>query len=115
MTESKRTQIALDEAIKRLPAGDTVHTYRQCGPCLIGADWERDLLIEAMRMAKAIEVTGPQAQAMNHGLAIFDKYGWLFIETVFGGVISPAQWENVNIEFSCPKCEKDFRLVKIEY
>jgi len=73
--------ITLEEAIKRLPAGDTVHTFRQGGLCLIGADHERDRLIEAMRTAPEIEVTGPAAQAMNHGLAIRDEHGWLFIET----------------------------------
>jgi hypothetical protein len=73
--------IALEEAVKRLPDGDMVHTFRQGGPCLIGADHERDRLIEAMRIAPAIEVTGPQAQAMGHGLAICDEHGWLFIET----------------------------------
>jgi len=73
--------ITLDEAVKRLPSGDTVHTFRQGGPYLIGADHERDRLIEAMRAAQEIEVTGPQAQAMGHGLAICDEHGWLFIET----------------------------------
>ena len=76
--------IALEEAIKRLPMGDTVHTFRQGGPCLIGADHERDRLIEAMRAAPEIEVTGPQAQAMGHGLAICDEHGWLFIATLTG-------------------------------
>ena len=73
--------ISLDEAIKRLPGGDMVHTFRQGGPCLIGADHERARLIEAMRSAPAIEVTGPAAQAMGHGLAICDEHGWLFIAT----------------------------------
>ena len=73
--------ISLEAAIKRLPDGDMVHTFRQGGPCLIGADHERGRLIEAMQSAPAIEVTGPQAQAMNHGLCIFDEHGPLFIET----------------------------------
>ena len=73
--------ISLDEAIKRLPDGDMVHTFRQGGPCLIGADHERDRLIDAMRSAPEIEVAGQQAQAMGHGLAICDEHGWLFIET----------------------------------
>ena len=76
--------ISLEDAIKRLPDGGMVHTFRQGGPCLIGADHERDRLIEAMRAAPAIEVTGPQAQAMGHGLAICDEHGWLFIETANG-------------------------------
>lgn len=73
--------ISLEEAMKRLPDGDIVHTFRQGGHCLIGADHERDRIIEAMRRAPEIEVTGPQAQAMRHGLAICDEHGWLFIQT----------------------------------
>lgn len=73
--------ITLEEAIKRLPDGNMVHTFRQGGPCLIGADHERDRLIETMRSAPEIEVTCPQAQAMGHGLAICDEHGFLFIET----------------------------------
>lgn len=76
-----RELITLDEAIKRLPTGAMVHTFRQGGPCLIGADHERDRLIEAMRNASEIEATGPQAQSLGHGLAICDEHGWLFIET----------------------------------
>lgn len=73
--------VTLEEAVRRLPDGDMVHTFRQAGQALLGADHERDRLIDAMKNAPQIEVTGPQAQAMGHGLAILDDHGWLFIET----------------------------------
>ena len=75
-----RTTITLDEAIPLLPQGQDIHTFRQAGFALIGADHERERLIQAMREAPSIEVTGEQAQSMGHGLAIKDAHGWLFIE-----------------------------------
>ncbi|HNL98896.1 MAG TPA: hypothetical protein PKL61_17315 [Accumulibacter sp.] len=73
--------ISFDDAVTRLPPGDNIHTFRQAGPMLLGADHGRTSLLAAMRAAPCIEVTGPQAQAMNHGLAIRDENGFLFIET----------------------------------
>ena len=90
--------ISLEAAIKRLPAGDMVHTFRQGGLCLIGADHERDRLIEAMRNAPEIEVTGPQAQAMGHGLAIRDEHGWLFIETANAAVTGLRRTDATGID-----------------
>lgn len=84
--DDEKELIVLEEAIKRLPDGDMVHTFRQNGQLLIGADHERARLIDAMRNAPEIEITGPQAQAMGHGLAIRDDYGWLFIETANAAV-----------------------------
>ncbi|MBU2052541.1 hypothetical protein KKH13_05030 [Patescibacteria group bacterium] len=72
--------VKYSEAIKLLPRG-RVHTFRQSGSMLIGADWERKHILNAMRKAKEILITGKQAQAMNHGLAIEDKNGLLFIAT----------------------------------
>lgn len=80
MNNEKYT-ISLEEAIKCLPDRGVVHTFRQAGTCLLGADHERKELIESMSKAKEIEVTGPAAQGMGHGLAICDNHGWLFIET----------------------------------
>jgi hypothetical protein len=64
-----------------LQPGGKVHTFRQAGPFLLGASWERDQIIAAMRRAPAIEVTGEAAQALGHGLCIHDANGALFIET----------------------------------
>ena len=50
-----------------------------------------------MRAAPCIEVTGPQAQAMNHGLAIRDENGFLFIETAkASGMLSANAEVNTN-------------------
>lgn len=80
MNDDKK-QISFDDAVKLLPDGDTVHTFRQTDFAILGADHKRETLLDAMRKAQDIDVTGEQAQAMNHGLAIHDEHGWLFIAT----------------------------------
>jgi len=81
----ERECVTLEDAIgmlreqKNIPG--YVHTFRQAGPFIVGADWNRDSLIETMRRAPAIEITGEFAQKMGHGLAIEDERGLLFIET----------------------------------
>lgn len=76
----KRVILDKADAIAMLPDGDTVHTFRQGGPCLIGADWDRNDMIKAINKYD-VEITGEQARAMNHGMALYDDIGWLFIET----------------------------------
>lgn len=72
--------ISYDDAVKLLPEGDEIHTLRQAGPVLLGAGMSREQLLEAMRRAPEIYVTGPGAQSLGHGLAI-ECDGTLFIET----------------------------------
>ena len=79
-TAKEPTTLPFDEAVKLLPKGPTVHTFRQAGLMMLGADHERDTLLEAMKAAPEILITGPSAQAMKHGLAIRDDTGVLFIE-----------------------------------
>lgn len=80
MSDDAKKVITFEEAINLLPEGAMVHTFRQVGPVLLGADWERDSIIEAMRSA-VVEETGPAAQAMHHGLAILEGGRYLFIAT----------------------------------
>lgn len=79
MSEEK-VIVPFNEAKKRLPEGDVVHTFRQAGSALIGADWPKKDILATMRKHEISE-TGPHAQATNHGLAITDKSGYLFIAT----------------------------------
>lgn len=70
-----------DEAIKYLPDGPQIHTFRNSAAgLLLGADWEREDLLATMRKY-AVLPTGPGARAMRHGLALRDDQGVLFIET----------------------------------
>lgn len=79
MSEDK-ISISLEEAKNRLPSGTIVHTYRQSGYMIIGADWEKRELLRVMKKYK-IRETGGMAKRMDHGLAILDDRGWLFIAT----------------------------------
>jgi len=80
MPELEKTFITFDRAVGMLPDGEYIHTFRTGGPCLIGADHEREMLLRQLKINR-IELTGEVAQSMNHGIAIKDDHGWLFIET----------------------------------
>lgn len=76
-----RVFITFDEAVELLLDGEYVHTFRNSAPgVMIGADWERKKLLELMKKSK-IEIAGPAAAAMKHGIALFDDQGPLFIAT----------------------------------
>lgn len=77
-----RRLLTFAEAEALLPAGETVHTFRSGRGLMLGADWDKRSVLEALNKAETIDVSGPVAQAMNHGLAINDEHGWLFIETM---------------------------------
>lgn len=79
--EDERVYLTADEAIRMLPDGDMIHTYRQGGGfVLIGADWERERLVEKIASGKP-EFAGENATRSGHGLAIVDEHGPLYIET----------------------------------
>lgn len=73
--------LTYDEAVALLPEGGTVHTLLDTGTgCLVGADWSREQVLDLLRAGRR-EVTGPAAQAMDHGLAAFRDGAPVFIET----------------------------------
>jgi predicted RNase H-like HicB family nuclease len=79
--DDERVYLNTDEAIRMLPDGDMIHTYRQGGGLvLIGADLERERLVEKIKSGKP-ELAGENATRSGHGLAIVDEYGLLYIET----------------------------------
>ncbi len=79
MSEEK-AYISFKQAKKYLPKGKEIHTIRSAGIATIGCSWDRKTLLKAMKH-HPIEITGENAQAMHHGLAIYDEEGPLFIET----------------------------------
>lgn len=83
---AERRFINADEAISLLPEGDEIHTTIQKGMMFIGADWSREDIIDKIQKSERIEITGPRARAMGHGLALFGKNAQyqsdiLFVET----------------------------------
>lgn len=81
MLESERVVLSPIEAEAMLPEGEMIHTFRQAGYALIGADWERSEIIKAFQTCKP-QLAGEQATAMKHGIVFFDDYGAVFVETV---------------------------------
>lgn len=80
MSDEKMT-IGYDAALAFLKPRGAIHTFRTGSGMLVGADWSRASILEALKVAPEIQVTGDTAQSMGHGLAIQDKHGWVFIET----------------------------------
>ena len=73
-----KVPLTAEQAISMLPDGESVHTFRDMPGIMLGADWNRDTLIEAIRNSKC-EVGGKACQGMNHGLVVWTD-GPLFVE-----------------------------------
>lgn len=73
-------RLTLEEATSRLPDRDKVHTIRQRGGFLFGADWDRADLLAHIEKYGA-EESGQYATNSGHGICLMDDSGWLFIET----------------------------------
>jgi hypothetical protein len=80
-TTDERVVVPLDDAIARLCIEDgRVHTFRSSAIAVIGAHWDLEDLVAAMR-TYGIEESGPEATGMRHGLVLIDKHGPVFIAT----------------------------------
>ena len=76
-----KRKITLTNAISILKKGSYVHTFRNHGNMLFGCDYKKNDIIAKMRQFKdTLELTGENARAMSHGIAINDGQ-YLFIET----------------------------------
>ena len=75
-----RASLTLTAAKKLLVKGKKVHTFRQIGSILFGCDIEKKDIIVKIRKY-GVELSGENMSGVNHGLALKDDTGWLFIET----------------------------------
>lgn len=78
---SEKKVITLEDALKCIPEGENVHTFRSGGMMMMGCDWQHESIVDALTKAPEIQVSGEFASGMGHGIAI-NHNGWLFIETV---------------------------------
>lgn len=81
-----KAYITTEQAISVLPDGDTVHTFYNPGFGLVGADWSKEDITDKLRRSDIIELTGPAARGMEHGICAYSKDAKyqsdiLFIET----------------------------------
>lgn len=85
-SKDERVELTVDQALSMLPEGDTIHTFRNPGGMMLGADWSRAAIEEEILRADRRELTGGMAQSMGHGLVLFPKGATyqrdlLFVET----------------------------------
>ncbi len=81
-----KAYITTEQAISVLPDGDTVHTFHNPGFGLVGADWSKEDITDKLRRSDIIELTGPAARGMGHGICAYNKdtkcqSDILFVET----------------------------------
>ena len=84
--EGEKVFLNEEETLSLLPDGDYIHTFLNPGFGLVGADWERNELVEKIRNSNKLELAGPAARSMGHGLCVYStdtKYhdDILFVET----------------------------------
>ena len=73
-------KVSFEDACAMLPDKEMVHTFRNPSFGLIGADWPKAVIVEALKKYGA-ELSGKVATSMKHGLVLKDESGFLFIET----------------------------------
>ena len=74
--------LSYDEAVAMLPDREKVHTFRQGGLGLLGADWPREKILAAIKEhLDTLNETEGVSKRMGHGLVLVDDTGPLFIET----------------------------------
>lgn len=76
-----RTYITTEQAISILPDSDSVHTFYQTGFGLIGADWSKVDITDKLKKRDIIELTGPVARGMGHGMCAYDKTA-IYLENI---------------------------------
>ena len=89
-----------EEAIELLPEGEEIHTFYNFPFGFVGADWEREDIIERLNNPNyKIEVCGEAARAMNHGICVYKKgetiqSNILFIETNYSLFVIASKSNN---------------------
>lgn len=80
-----RIFLTTQQATELLPEGEQVHTFVSSPMALVGADWDRDEVIDKIRRSDYREITGSTARGLNHGLAVYNQDATemdvLFVET----------------------------------
>lgn len=78
--DPERVVLTFEQAVAMLPDSERVHTFRQAGSALLGADWERGDLFDAFKKHPP-ELSGEAATNMKHGIVFEDEHGFVFVQT----------------------------------
>ena len=74
----ERQFITPEQALSILNEGEEIHTFRNPNGMLLGADWDRQNVIDEINKEGAVlEIGGETCRKMNHGLVINQS---LFVE-----------------------------------
>ena len=81
-----RRFVSAEQAAILIPNGDEIHTFYQMGNALVGADWDRESILQKFHECDRIEIAGDSARSMGHGLAVYkSSTKWqsevLFVQT----------------------------------
>lgn len=71
LSSDERVELTPEQAIAMLPDGDVIHTFRNPGGMLLGADWNRTDIEREIREAERRELAGEVATNTGHGLVLF--------------------------------------------
>ena len=65
--------LTAQQAIELLPEGEQVHTFINSPLALVGADLDRDEVIDKIQRSDYREITGSVSRGFNHGLAVYNQ------------------------------------------
>lgn len=77
--EQKKCILDKEQALSLLPKGRNIHTFRNGGMAIIGADWPRADIKDAIKN-NVCEIGGDDCRRMGHGLVVHIG-GPLFVQT----------------------------------
>lgn len=64
--------LTAEEALSVLPDDEQIHCFLPAPFGVIGADWDREDVIDKIRLSSYREIAGPGAREMGHGLAVYN-------------------------------------------
>lgn len=75
----EKITLTKEQALSMLGEDEQIHTFRSTAVAMIGCDWKRSSIVEAIS-ANECELGGPSCISMNHGLVIHVDGSPLFVE-----------------------------------
>jgi len=78
--DNDRCIITNEQALDILADGEQVHTFRGGNGFMLGGNWDREDLIEAIRESERVEIGGAACQSLGHGLVVWTGDTPLFVE-----------------------------------
>lgn len=108
-----RQTVSIAHAVRALPESRRLVTYLQRDGATGGtfAYWSREDLINLLAEHHDIDISGPVMLSNGYGLAVYQKIGWLYIQTKpkfcplcqGSKVIAKDKW-SIMPDITCPVC-----------